>query len=245
MIHQSNHKVIMTQLCIIMLIFLGALNTLQATPEKTPDHIIWQSHENNLCIKSFSGTEAKPYLSEIAQLRITMFREFPYLYEGDIEYEKMYLETYFKSPNSNILLLFDREGAVVGFSNSIPLNEEMLEIQQPFLDQGIDPSTYLYIGEAMVKKEYQGMLIFHQMALHHKEVALKNGYEHVTFMTVFREDNHPEKPHDYKSLEPIWRHYGFEIMKNLTITMNWMRIDTHKVQRNFLIAWAQSTQQPQ
>jgi len=45
-----------------------------------------------------------------------MFKNFPYLYEGSIEYEKQYLDTYFESSNNIILLIFDKD-KVVGLSN--------------------------------------------------------------------------------------------------------------------------------
>ncbi len=33
--------------------------------------------------KRLSGSQIAPYIDELAQLRITVFREFPYLYDGD------------------------------------------------------------------------------------------------------------------------------------------------------------------
>ena len=41
----------------------------------------------NISVKRFSGTEAQPYLPDLARLRIEVFREFPYLYDGNLDYE--------------------------------------------------------------------------------------------------------------------------------------------------------------
>jgi hypothetical protein len=37
-------------------------------------------------------------VQDLAQLRITVFREFPYLYDGDLAYEQNYLRTYLDCP---------------------------------------------------------------------------------------------------------------------------------------------------
>ena len=41
--------------------------------------------------------EIASYRDEIAKLRIEIFRDFPYLYDGDFEYEKKYLKVYEES----------------------------------------------------------------------------------------------------------------------------------------------------
>ena len=45
-----------------------------------------------------TGPAARPYAGALAQLRLSVFRAYPYLYEGDLAYETEYLETkpYFK-----------------------------------------------------------------------------------------------------------------------------------------------------
>ena len=43
-------------------------------------------------VRSLTGDEIKPVLPELARLRITVFRDWPYLYDGTLEYEEGYLE---------------------------------------------------------------------------------------------------------------------------------------------------------
>ena len=45
-------------------------------------------------IQRFVGRQVQPYIQELARLRIEIFRDFPYLYEGDLDYEAQYLQTY-------------------------------------------------------------------------------------------------------------------------------------------------------
>jgi len=51
-----------------------------------------------------------PHLDAVAELRIAVFRDWPYLYAGDREYEKNYLATYAQSPESLFVLAFDAWG---------------------------------------------------------------------------------------------------------------------------------------
>ena len=48
------------------------------------------------------GVDTSSLFEELAALRIEVFRDFPYLYEGSLEYEKEYLNTYSQSADSMI-----------------------------------------------------------------------------------------------------------------------------------------------
>lgn len=89
-------------------------------------------------LKKLSGREIEPYLDALGALRIEVFREFPYLYDGDLAYERRYLETYVRSARSLAVLVF--AGAeLIGATTCLPLEDEAAEFQQPFLTAGIDP----------------------------------------------------------------------------------------------------------
>lgn len=42
----------------------------------------------NIHVVRKSGTDLIPYIPELARLRIQVFRDFPYLYDGTLDYEK-------------------------------------------------------------------------------------------------------------------------------------------------------------
>ena len=42
----------------------------------------------------FRGPEITPWLDDVARLRLAVFRDWPYLYEGDADYERDYLGAY-------------------------------------------------------------------------------------------------------------------------------------------------------
>lgn len=191
---------------------------------------------SELDIKILHGNEAKPFLNDIAQMRIEMFREFPYLYDGSIEYERNYLEGYFSSPSSTIILGFSGK-RLIAFSSSIALNDEMDEIKQPFIDQKLPLKDYFYIGEMMIQPEFRGKGLLRQFFDTQENYAKQNGYKHSVFMTVRRSDEHIERPEDYKDIAPIWRHFEYEILPNMQIDMPWQRVDTGKEEMNVLDVW--------
>jgi hypothetical protein len=190
----------------------------------------------NLEIKSLDGESAREFFNEIAQIRIDLFREFPYLYDGSIEYEREYLETYFKSKNSKIILGLDK-GKIVAFSSSISLNEEIEEIKAPFLNRNLDISQYHYIGEVMIKNEYRNLSLPLEFERIHKEFATQKGHSKLVFMTVRRELNDISRPYKYKDPEKLWRYIGYKILDNMNIEMSWKRIDTGKDENNVLDIW--------
>lgn len=195
-----------------------------------------ESMQHQLTMRALSGPEARQYINEIATIRITLFKEYPYLYNGTLEYEKEYLETYFSCARAAILLIFDGD-SVVGFSNSIPLADESDEIKAPFIEHGCNLSDYLYVGEVMLYPPYRGQGLLRQFFQFHETRAHQEGFSFITFMTVERPDNHPHKPHDYRPLDPIWNYFGYHKRDGFVIRLVWSQIDAQEEACNQLIVW--------
>jgi hypothetical protein len=92
-----------------------------------------------ITVKILSGPEIEAYIPDLARLRIEVFRDFPYLYDGTTEYEERYLHTYVESPESVVVLALDGERAV-GASTGLPMEDETPEFKRPFLEHGYDPA---------------------------------------------------------------------------------------------------------
>ncbi len=58
-------------------------------------------------IRPVTGFAVEPWLDELAELRIEVFRDFPYLYEGNREYERRYLDRYAQSDRSVFVLALE------------------------------------------------------------------------------------------------------------------------------------------
>ena len=118
---------------------------------------------SGISIKHLSGPELEPWVADLARLRITVFRDFPYLYDGTAEYEEKYLQTYIRSPDSIIVLALDGD-KVVGASTGLPMEDETEEFQRPFAENGYDPATDLLLRRVGVaeglpwQRNLQGVL---------------------------------------------------------------------------------------
>src|ERR1700733_15359022 len=111
--------------------------------------------KQDLKILRLKGQDILPYIPELAKLRIEIFKAYPYLYDGDLDYEYNYLNTYVKCKESILVIALDHD-KVVGVSSAIPLEFETIEFQTPFLEIGINIKDVFYFGESILQVAYRG-----------------------------------------------------------------------------------------
>jgi GNAT superfamily N-acetyltransferase len=170
------------------------------------------------------GAQARPYLSQIAELRIGVFRDFPYLYEGSLKYEEAYLETYFKSSHSALILCMDGQ-RVVGVSTAIALSEESPAIQKPFLERGLSLEPYVYFGESVLSQEYRGRGVGKEFFKHRLQFAREQqGAAWAVFCAVIRSESDPLRPTHYSPLNTFWDKQGFQEWTGMKCSLSWKRI---------------------
>jgi len=136
--------------------------------------------------------EAGRWLDEVAALRIAVFRDWPYLYAGDLDYEREYLATYTRSPDSLFVLAFAGEN-VIGASTCLPLRDETAAFQAPFLAHGLPVEDVFYFGESVLLPEYRGLGLGHAFFDHREAHARAFGrFAFTAFASVDRADNEIE-----------------------------------------------------
>jgi GNAT superfamily N-acetyltransferase len=191
----------------------------------------------NIRIERKSGNDLLPYISDLARLRIEVFRDFPYLYDGDFEYEKKYLQTYIDCPQSVIVLAFDSD-EVVGASTAMPMKYETAEIQKPFIENGYNLDEVFYCSESVLNKNYRGLGIgvkfFDEREAHAAELG---GFKHITFCCVQRPENHPLKPADYVPLDVFWNKRGYVKHPELHTEYVWKDLDNADETAKPMIFW--------
>jgi GNAT superfamily N-acetyltransferase len=178
----------------------------------------------NLSLEALTGSSIESVIPDLAQLRITVFREFPYLYAGSITYESKYLQTYLESENS--LIVVARDGRrIVGASSALPLIDETIEVQQPFLEQGFDPKTVFYLAESVLLQAYRRQGLGHKF-FEARENHAKNlgGFTWAAFCAVQRPQNHPLRPANHRDLDVFWQARGYEKRLDLNTFFSWQEI---------------------
>jgi GNAT superfamily N-acetyltransferase len=176
-------------------------------------------------------------MDALAELRIQVFREYPYLYEGSLDYERNYLEKYTRSENASTFLVFDGD-QVVGASTCLPLCEADKEFQTPFTCQNLSPEQIFYYGESILLPAYRGKGYGKEFFQIREKAARESGrYTWATFCAVNRDPNDPRRPKDYRDLSPFWQRQGFGKRPELTCSFPWKEIGQSEESEQTLTFW--------
>ncbi|NRA49977.1 MAG: GNAT family N-acetyltransferase [Phaeodactylibacter sp.] len=160
-------------------------------------------------IFQLSGGQAFGYTEDLARLRIKVFREYPYLYDGDMPYEVAYVDTFLQA-QQNFMVVVKDGNSVVGASTGLPLVEETENIKSPFIEAGWDITKMFYFGESVLLPEYRGQGFGKAFFEKREAFARTQGFSIATFCSVVRPDNHPLRPEGYHPLDKFWRGQGFQ-----------------------------------
>lgn len=179
----------------------------------------------DLTLRRLTGDAIAPFLDDLAQLRIRVFREWPYLYDGDMEYEKGYLDTYSRSSESLFVLAMDGD-RVVGASTGVPMADETAEFKRPFEQHGYKPACIFYFGESVLLPQYRGRGIGGRFFDEREAYARTLGrFNWTCFCAVERPREHPPRPDGYRPLDAFWRGRGYVKHPELVTTYSWKDLD--------------------
>lgn len=172
----------------------------------------------------YRGRDIEKVIESVAKLRIAVFREYPYLYDGDISYEEKYLQTYLKCARS-VVGVEKVDGVVVGATTALPFTEGQEQLQKVFTDAGYNVEEFFYFGESVVLPEFRSGGIGQRfMDLRLQEARAYPEYSKVCFCAVSRAENDPKKPLHYKGPASLWLRNGFVQRKDLVSSMRWKEI---------------------
>ena len=77
----------------------------------------------------------KALLDDLARLRITVFREWPYLYDGSLDYEQRYLRDFLDNPQAALIIARDGE-EIVGAATASAMASQDEAFRLPFEQRG-------------------------------------------------------------------------------------------------------------
>ncbi|MFD1142267.1 GNAT family N-acetyltransferase [Larkinella insperata] len=191
----------------------------------------------SLSFQTKQGREIESVFDGLAALRIAVFRDYPYLYEGTIDYEKAYLKTYSRSERSFLFAIYDGP-AMVGATTCIPLSDETADVRQPFEAAGFDGSTIFYFGESILLPEYRGLGLGHRFFDEREAHARSFGrYQTACFCAVERPEDHPAKPADYRPNDAFWLKRGYSKVLSLRTYMEWPDRGAEVSTRKPMVYW--------
>lgn len=190
-----------------------------------------------LRIVRLRGAEILERQDDLARLRIEVFRDWPYLYEGNKAYEAGYIRTYVESPGAVMIAAFDGD-RIVGASTALPMGEAMEECIEPFERAGYDIGRIFYFGESVLLKPYRGQGVGVRFFEEREAAALAHGGIEITaFCAVERPADHPLRPQGYTPLDAFWGRRGYRKHRELVARLVWRDIGEENASEKPLSFW--------
>ncbi|MRR35705.1 GNAT family N-acetyltransferase [bacterium] len=192
----------------------------------------WGKYKLELC----TGPAVIPYLSEIARLRITIFREFPYLYKGSQEIETKYLQAYAEAPDACVFVVRDGE-AIIGAVTGVPLSGEPASFTAPFAGSPFSLDTIYYVGEVLFFPAYRGQGLGSRLLQEFEDhVRALGRYQRLACATVVRPETHPLRPSDYRPIDGLLLRAEFIKYPELRVALPWPDLDGN-ITENTMVFW--------
>lgn len=172
-------------------------------------------------LQPLSGKTLGEALPALAQLRIEVFRDFPYLYAGTAAYEQTYLETYAEAKDAFIIAAQTAGGEIVGCATGSALTDHHDDFVAPLAQAGHDPSEVFYFGESVLLPSFRGHGLGHAFFDAREAHARERGYAMACFCAVERPADHPKRPKGYSPLDSFWGRRGYEKLPGVSAGFNW------------------------
>ncbi|MEJ2458589.1 MAG: GNAT family N-acetyltransferase, partial [Novosphingobium sp.] len=94
-------------------------------------------------VKALTGEQILAVIDDLAALRMAVFAEWPYLYDGDPAYEAGYLREFVEAPDSILVAACDGD-RVVGAATASPMSAQKAQFRAPFEARRLDVSRLFY-----------------------------------------------------------------------------------------------------
>lgn len=187
-------------------------------------------------IQRLGGGISDPVLDALARLRIEVFRDWPYLYDGSLDYERTYLARYGRAATGTIIIARDG-GETVGASTALALEEEDPFVKEPFIKAGFSLQDVFYFGESVLRSSYRGRGIGVRFFEEREAAARSFGKRWACFCAVVRAADHPAKPADYVPLDVFWQHRGYVRRPDLISSFQWRDIGDEEETAKSMVYW--------
>lgn len=166
-----------------------------------------------------TGEALAAALEDVARLRIRVFQDFPYLYDGSADYERDYLRAY-QSPGAVVVAAMDGP-RVVGAATGAPMADHVADFAAAFAGRPEPLDQIFYCAESVLLPEYRGQGIGHAFFDAREAHACALGLTHSAFCSVIRPADHPARPAHYRPLDGFWQKRGYQPLPGVIARFSW------------------------
>lgn len=184
------------------------------------------NHIKAISEQLLTGAAIADALDDMATLRLDIFPEYPYLYQGRREDELKYLGTYAEAPDTCIILAYDGD-TVIGAVAGMPLIHEGAQMLEAFAGTTSPLNEIYYVGELLFRPAYRNCGLGQKLlARLESQIRSLGRYGTLTCATVERPDDHPLRPRDYIPITKFLARTGFVRLPGLTTHFTWRETDS-------------------
>ncbi|MGI3170712.1 GNAT family N-acetyltransferase [Pseudooceanicola sp. C21-150M6] len=185
-----------------------------------------------------TGEALHTALDDLARLRIRVFRDWPYLYDGDLDYERRYLASY-TDPTAIVVAAFD--GAkIIGAATGMGLETHTDDFAAPFANHPDPLDTIFYCAESVLLPDYRGHGLGHAFFDAREAHGRSLGRTQSAFCSVIRPETHPARPAEARSHDIFWRKRGYTPLPGAIAHFHWRDIGQPEETDHPLQVWMRS-----
>ncbi|TMV15308.1 GNAT family N-acetyltransferase [Arenibacterium halophilum] len=188
-------------------------------------------------LRVLTGAALDGALEDVARLRIAVFCDWPYLYDGDLAYERDYLDRFRSSAGAVVVGAFDGT-RLVGAATGAPLSDHAADFAEAFDDSGLNIGNIFYCAESVLLPEWRGQGLGHGFFDHREAHARWLGLSRAAFCSVLRPPDHPLQPSDYQPLDGFWRKRGYAPLPGVIARFRWRDVDQPQETEKSLQFWS-------
>lgn len=166
-----------------------------------------------------TGDDLAAALEDVARLRIAVFHDWPYLYDGNHDYERDYLRAY-QSPGAVVVAALDGD-RIVGAATGAPMSDHAADFGAAFADRLEALEDIFYCAESVLMRQYRGQGVGHAFFDAREDHARSLGAKFSAFCSVIRHADHPMRPDDYRPLDAFWRKRGYAPLPGVIAQFAW------------------------
>lgn len=167
----------------------------------------------------FRGAEIAQVVDDLARLRIEVFRDWPYLYDGDLDYERSYLARY--AAGQSVMVAAYDGLQMVGASTGLSLMEHAKELSTSFDQIDVRQSEIFYCAESVLLRQHHGQGAGRKFFADREAHAHAHGFTYTAFASVVRPLMHPARPASYRPLDPFWRSLNYAPVEGAITHLSW------------------------
>jgi len=194
----------------------------------------------SLRIARIPTSELEAALDDVAQIRIEVFWEFPYLYDGDMDSERDYIAKYRDSENAIVIGAWDGD-KLVGAATGTPMEDHAEEFAASFQEAGYDLADMFYCSESVLLPPLRGQGAGHAFFDHRDAHARALGRRWSCFCSVV---GPPElQPPGYRPNDVFWCERGYAPMLGVYAEFNWKDVGDMTETKKSMQFWIRDLEQ--